>query len=55
MQNHFSTITLTLRMSAYAEECGELSFIFIESKPLVQQLGLVLYSSVHRSAVAQLR
>ena len=34
---------------------GLLSFIFIESKPLVQQLGLALYFAACRSPAAQLR
>ena len=31
------------------------SFVFIESKPLIQQLGLALYFTACRSPVAQLR
>ena len=32
-----------------------LSFVFIESKPFVQQLGLALYFTARRSPVLQLR
>ena len=44
-------IPVSLRMSANAEGYGELSLVFIESKPLVQQLGLALYFAARGSAV----
>ena len=36
---------VSLRISANAEGYREFSFIFIGSKPLIQQLGLALYSA----------
>ena len=44
--------SVSLRSCANAEGYGELSFVFIKSTPLVQQLGLTLYFAAHRSAVA---
>ena len=49
--NHRTSVSL--RSCANAEGYGELSFVFIESKLLAQQLGLALYSAARRSAVAQ--
>ena len=51
--NHRTPVSL--RMSTNAEGYRELSFVFNESKPLIQQLVLALYSAARRSAVAQLR
>ena len=34
---------------------GPLGFVFIESKPLIQQLGLSLYFAARNSPDAQLR
>ena len=46
-------LRVSLRSYANVEGYGELSFVFIESKPLVQQLGLALYSDARTLAVAQ--
>ena len=43
----------SLRSCANAEGYRELSLVFIESKPLIQQLGHALYFAARRPAVAQ--